>query len=83
MALTDFTLANARRFYSSKGNPLDGKGLKGKKNGVVLFVVSHLVPEIFKIAVLCKLGTNDVIRCDNMEVKTRIENIYIPQFFIS
>ena len=39
--------------------------LKGKKNGVFLFVISHLVPEIFKIFVLCKLGTDDVIRCDN------------------
>ena len=44
--------------------------LKGKKNGVFLFVISHLVPEIFKIVVLCKLGTDDV-RCDNMEVKTQ------------
>ena len=26
--LIDFTLSNARRFYSSMGNPLDGKGLK-------------------------------------------------------
>ena len=42
--------------------------LKGKKNGVFLFVISHLVPEIFKIFVLCKLGTDDFIRCDNMEV---------------
>ena len=25
--LTDFTLSDARRFYSSMGNPLDGKGL--------------------------------------------------------
>ena len=41
------------------------------KNGVFLFVISHLVPEIFKIFVLCKLGTDDVIRCDNMEVKTQ------------
>ena len=49
--------------------------LKGKKNGVFLFVISHLVPEIFKIVVLCKLGTDDVIRCDKMEVKTQIENI--------
>ena len=38
-----------------------------KKNGVFLFVISHLVPEIFKILVLCKLGTDDVISCDNME----------------
>ena len=34
-----------------------------KKNGVFLFVISHLVPEIFKIFVLCKIGTDDVIRC--------------------
>ena len=46
-----------------------------KKNGVFLFVISHLVPEIFKIFVLCKLGTDDVIRCVNMEVKHKIENI--------
>ena len=42
-----------------------------KKNAVFLFVISYLVPEIFKIFVLCKLGTDDVIRCDNMEVKTQ------------
>ena len=42
-----------------------------KKNGVFLFVISHLVPEIFKIFVLCKLGTDDVIRGVNMEVKTQ------------
>ena len=42
-----------------------------KKNGVFLFVISHLVPEIFKIFVLCILGTDDVIRCDNIEVKTQ------------
>ena len=38
--------------------------LKVKKNGVFLFVISHLVPEIFKIFVLCKLSTDDVIRCE-------------------
>ena len=27
-ALKDFTLSNARRFYSSMGYPLDGKGLR-------------------------------------------------------
>ena len=43
-----------------------------KNNGVLLLVISNLVPEIFKIFVLCKLGTDDVIiRCDNMEVKTQ------------
>ena len=45
--------------------------LKVKKNGVFRFIISHLVAEIFKIFVLCKLGTDDVIRCDNMEVKTQ------------
>ena len=40
-----------------------------KKNGIFFFVISHLVPEIFKIFVLCKLGTDDVIRCDNRELK--------------
>ena len=49
--------------------------LKVKKNGVFLFVISDLVPEIFKIFVLCKLGTDEVIRCVNMEVKQKIENI--------
>ena len=42
-----------------------------KKNCVFLSDISHLVPEIIKIFVLCKLGTNDVIRCDNMELKTQ------------
>ena len=42
-----------------------------RKNGVFLFVISHLVPEIFKNFVLPKLGTDDVIRCDNMQVKTQ------------
>ena len=45
--------------------------LKVKRNGIFVFVISHLVPEIFKIFVLCKLGTDDVIRCVNMEVKTQ------------
>ena len=47
-----------------------------KKNGVFLFVISHLIPEIFKIFVLCKLGTDDVIRCDKVKTQNRerIEN---------
>ena len=32
-----------------------------KKNGVFLFVISHLVPEILKIFVLCKLGAFVVV----------------------
>ena len=32
-ALVDFTLSNARRFYSSMGNPLDGKGLRHTHQG--------------------------------------------------
>ena len=46
-----------------------------KKNGVFLFVISHLVPEIFKIFVLCKLGTDDAIRCDNMESQSQSQSI--------
>ena len=42
-----------------------------KENGIFLFVISHLVPEIFKIFVLCKLSTDDVKRCVNMEVKAQ------------
>ena len=42
-----------------------------KKNGVFLCIISHSVPEIFKIFVVCKLGTDDVIKCDFMEVKTQ------------
>ena len=34
MALIDFTLSNARRFYSSMGNPLGWKGLNRKKAAV-------------------------------------------------
>ena len=40
-----------------------------RKNGIFLFVISRLVPEIFKIFVLCKLGTDDVRRCVNREFK--------------
>ena len=46
-----------------------------KKNGVFLFVISHLVPDIFKVFVLCKLGTDDVIRCGIWKSKHKIENI--------
>ena len=42
-----------------------------KEKGVFIFVISHIVPEKFTIFVLCKLGTDDVIRCDSMEVKTQ------------
>ena len=42
-----------------------------KKNGVFPFIISHSVPEIFKTFVVCKLGTDDVIKCDIMEVKTQ------------
>ena len=31
-ALVDSTLSNARRFYSSMGNPLDGKGLSSAQS---------------------------------------------------
>ena len=29
--IIDFTMSNARRFYSSMGKPLDGKGLSSEK----------------------------------------------------
>ena len=46
-----------------------------KKNAVFLFVISHLVPEIFKIFVLCKLGTDDVLGVLIRKSKHKIENI--------
>ena len=52
-----------------------------RKNGIFLFVISHLVPEIFKIFVLYKLGTDDVIRCVNMEVKTQNATVLLPVSF--
>ena len=42
-----------------------------KKNGIFLFVISPVIQEIFKIFALCKLGTDDVIRCDSMGVETQ------------
>ena len=46
------------------------------KNGIFLFVISPLIPEIFKIFVLCKLGTDGVIRCVTVwKSKHKIENI--------
>ena len=51
-----------------------------KKNGVFLFVISRFVPEIFKIFVLCKLGTDDVIRCDNMECKTQSREYLLQDY---
>ena len=41
MTLTDFTLCNARRFYSSMGNPSDTEGLSIQKfSNFALYVVS-------------------------------------------
>ena len=37
-----------------------------KKSGIFLFVISPLVPEIFQIFALCKLGTDDIRRCDSI-----------------
>ena len=44
-ALIDFTLSNARRFYSSMGNLLDGKGLR-RKNYLTTLPPSFLVQYI-------------------------------------
>ena len=47
-----------------------------KRNGVFIFVISHIVPEIFTIFVLCKLGTDDVIMCVTVwKSKHKVENI--------
>ena len=35
-ALIDLTLSNAGRFYSSMGNPLDGKGLNSLHSSIEL-----------------------------------------------
>ena len=39
MALIDFTPSNARRFYSSMGNPLGWKGLRLTKLITVVFLI--------------------------------------------
>ena len=41
-ALIDFTLSNARRFYSSMGNPLTGKGLRALKTLKSAFFVKNI-----------------------------------------
>ena len=46
MALIDFTLSNARRFYSSMGNP---SGLKGLK----LISKKHWCSHVFPSSVIC------------------------------
>ena len=51
------------------------RSLKVKKNGIFLCVISPLVPEIFKIFVLCKLGTDDVIRWDNTPYSQMATNL--------
>ena len=38
----EFTLSNARRFYSSMGNPLEGKGLKEIQNSNYYFTERNL-----------------------------------------
>ena len=62
-------LKNEKLSYWKKG--LFERPLKVKKNGIFPFVIPLLVPEIFKIFALCKLGTDDVVRCDSMGVKTQ------------
>ena len=38
MTLIDFTLSNARRFYSSMGNPLAVKGLKNQLRNLMVAI---------------------------------------------
>ena len=56
MALIDFTLSNARRFYSSMGNPLGWKGLKG---GCIFdnFVEPRIQALNRRVQCLASLGT--------------------------
>ena len=43
MTLIDFTLSNARRFYSSVANPLDMKGLSNLDHGDKKVTNSHIL----------------------------------------
>ena len=43
MALIDFTLSNARRFYLSMGNPLGWKGLN--ENPFTIINTCYLIPD--------------------------------------
>ena len=47
-ALIDFTLSNARRFYSSMGNLLDGKGLTTSKTMSLLKSITEVTRETVK-----------------------------------
>jgi len=42
-----------------------------RRSGVFLFVMSHLVPEMFGVFVLCRLGADDVMGCDGVEVEAQ------------
>ena len=48
-ALIDFTLSNARRFYSSMGYPLDGKGLNASCKKNMRFYAYYTVVEYLTI----------------------------------
>ena len=56
MALIDFTLSNARRFYSSMGNP---SGLKGLNHKTVEHFTTHvkIAREKKVVVVVCLLFT--------------------------
>ena len=47
-ALIDFTLSNTRRFYSSMGNPLAGKGLKLCNPLGFSYIKNMLKDQLFK-----------------------------------
>ena len=48
MTLIDFTLSNARRFYSSMGNPLAVKGLKGGIQLLFITIISVAACKLIK-----------------------------------
>ena len=68
-ALTAFTLSNARRFYSSMGIPLAGKGLSGSRltsNVRMFYIVCHrsIYLTLIHEKVMClKWGLKGSLKC--------------------
>ena len=63
MTLIDFTLSNARRFYSSMGNPLAVKGLIFSTSSKILFLQ---VAVIFRLVLSENKTTYELIHTMNI-----------------
>ena len=50
------------------------RAFKAKKNGDFLLAISFFLPEIFKILLICKLGTDDIAGCicESQDTKSSI-----------